>query len=96
MLVESLTGNSQLSLPSPLQLSITISSLLWGVLWWKMLEKCHCSEKWLELRAWGDEIQCRRKGREFQGDHHMGRWGDGSSCSSCGPWSWVSSLSPGL
>lgn len=30
MLVEALTGNSQLSLPSPLQLSITISSLLWG------------------------------------------------------------------
>ena len=30
MLVEALTGNSQLSLLSPLQLSITISTLLWG------------------------------------------------------------------
>ena len=68
MLVEALTGNSQLSVPSLLQLSITVSSLLWGVLWWKMLEKC-LSEEWLECRAWGDDIQCRGEGREFQGEH---------------------------
>lgn len=68
MLVEALTGNFQLSVPSLLQLSITVSSLLWGVLWWKMLEKCR-SEEWLERRAWGDDIQCREEGREFQGEH---------------------------